>query len=556
MNTEPGGFALKEPSFGYSTVSKFQANKNEKRFLGYVKLSGSTKMPVVIDLAPGKDAGSSSDMRAVVRMHLGGFDSDEFASFYFPAVRLDSSGRLDFSSSGSAQPSVSMNNTYLEDEQLRGQMILAGKGPGGRTYSGYFRAIGIPGDSARPEGSDTEDPLRQRILALDSGLRTIDELSGEYVGQCNGATNVLQVDFTRLSDGSGTVASPERNGMFGAGAISARLGPGDDRSCGIEGNDCDIRIFKTGTLEPFSGDLVLRSSSGNLECRYENNAVYCDSCMYSRSKKTEALAIQTVHKFQRSEEMFLDSGRMTSLVKDPSSLSGSFYGYLHHETTDRYQPVTLRVDYRADTRTYESIAALYFGDMAQNEFIVYPFDPVVAGGSEKRIILDGPGESYLVLNAIGDKSVSAVWYSKTVGRVGSVVFARNSMPPLMVDRSKLIASLQGTYSGPNWKVDLMVASNISESAADFSSLRIFGSAATLLEPSRRRLIQFGSYDFYSGAIAFMLDDGRIIHGSVSEGGVSLFWPGWPKRGQALDRRQELDFTRVSQPDRTIAARRK
>lgn len=551
--------------FAASDFAKQRSDYLGSRYYGFVKLSDSAKLPVVVDLTPDGQPGAVRSMRAVIRLHLGNFDSPEFVSFYFPQVTSaslnQSEGDLTFVTSTSGVSTLSVKDAYVAEDRLSAQLELATTVDGGRRpMLGFLQAIRLgtgPSDPIDRNRSEASVVAFNKILAIEPDLKTVEPISGEYIAQCNGSTSVLQLDFARFAQ-SKTYApfafSPFTfsEGMFGSGTITGRLGPAEQDNCSGDSQGCDVRIFKAGSFEPFAGELLLRSTDGDLKCQVDQNGIYCGSCKFARRSGSATLAVK---EFSRSDDMVIEPGSALNLESDPASLAGSFYGYLHHENSDLYQPVSLRLDYVVDAMAYSSVAALYFGNTDQNEFVVYQFDPVGIRQLANHVVLDGPGESYLVLTSAGEKAVAGIWYSKTRGRIGTVSMARNSMPPLMVDQSKLVGSLKGSYSSANWKVDLFVASNVSETPADYSALRIFGAATEVIDPSRQRLIRQGTFDFYTGTVAFKLDDGRVIHGSVHDGKLSLYWPVWPKFGEGVTPREQLSFTRTSKPDQTIAARK-
>ncbi len=519
------------------------------KYLGYLRISDVSKMPIVMDVAPGISDQGHIQMRAVLSLHLGGFGSTEFASFYFPKVEEGSDGKINFGSVQEASPDLRIENARMFDGRFSALVFYPPASVGGQPRSASLEAM-LYGDG---EGS------MDAILTLGGSAPPLAPLSGQYSAMCDGHQTALQLEYSRWNrTSSETVA-----GFLPDGVLTGRLGVADLASCNGDSSKCAQRVFKAGAYDPFSGRLTLQSSGGDTLCVRSGSWITCDSCTFARDISSEADAkrdlqkesIKTIKSHRRAEETIFDVGAPLDLNVLPTALAGSFYGYLHHEATNVYQPVSLSLTYAPDAGTYGAVSALYFGPVSNNEFIAYRFDALAKTKISGRVVLDGPGEAFMVLTSSGSKGLAGIWYSKTHGRIGTVSFAKGSMPPLMVEEKLLMAGLSGKYSGTYWQFDLRVAANVSENPREFYPLRMFGSAHEKGDSQRRRLIQDGTFDFYNGNVALRLDDGRTIIGRISAGGAELFWPPWPRLGPVLGGQIMQTFTRFDPSDRTIAARK-
>jgi len=519
------------------------------KYLGYLHISDDSKMPVSMDLVPGSSASGQTEMRGMLRFHLGGFGSAEFASFYFPKIVEGFDGRINFGSAKDSSPDFRVENARLVDGRFFASLYFPSTTSGEMPKSGFVEAILFGDGEGRMED----------VLSLGGSAPALGNLSGQYAAVCEGRETVLQLEYSRWNYFSGEVAA----GFRPDGVLTGRLGVTDLATCKLGSANCSQRVFRAGAYDPFTGKLLLQSSAGDTLCHRNATAITCDACTFSRVNPprpesvaaigNESTKVAKLHR--RAEETIFDTGASVDLDLDAAAMAGSLYGYLHHEATNLYQPISLNLTYKPESGSYSAVSALYFGVPGNNEFIAYRFDQFPKSEFAGRMVLDGPGEAFFVITAFGSNGLSGVWYSKTHGRIGTVSFAKNSMPPLMVDEKLLMHGLSGKYSGAYWQFELKVAANVSENSREFYPLRMFGSAREKGVSQKRRLIQDGSYDFYSGSVALRLDDGRTVVGRIKDGSAELFWPPWPRLGPVIEAQEFQVFNRIDQSDRTIAARK-
>ena len=538
----PASAQIESVAPGHSIFPPF--NGSFGRYLGFLQISDDAKMSVVMDLAPSMPRLGQVQMRAVLRFHLGDFESTEFASFYFPEVGEGFDGKVHFGESEESAPKIRIENALLSDGKFSARVVYPPIRDGVPARSGFIEA--------RLSNGATNE-----IRAIGGKTPAIGLLSGQYAAICDGQQSTLQLEYSRWNQ----LSADPVVGFLSDGVLTGRIGVTALSACKLDSLNCFQRVFKGGSFDPFTGQLLLQSSSGDSNCHVSGASIHCDACSFARSQVQLEIqaAIPSANReakaYSRNEDTIFEVGPPVDLESEPAALAGSFYGYLHHEATNAYQAVSLNLAYTPESGNYSAVSAVYFGPAANNEFIAYRFDPVSKDLLSNRVVLDGPGESFLILTASGSKGLGGVWYSKTHGRVGTVSFARDSMPPLMVDESFLVTGLSGRYSGETWQFELKVAANVSENPREFYPLRIFGSAREVADSQKRRLIQDGTFDFYTGMVALRLDDGRTIVGRVQGSGMKLFWPPWPRLGPVPDAQSLQTFIRVDQADRTIAARK-
>ncbi|MEY4631188.1 MAG: hypothetical protein RIQ81_1308 [Pseudomonadota bacterium] len=516
------------------------------RFFGFVSLSDQSKMAVVLDLLPSATEGGAS---LVVRFLPGGFESPEVSSFYYPSVSISADGSLRVVTPsgvpGDDQGMVELSEASIGPQRLTAKVSFSTPHEGLRGYI-----------DARRQPSDAEDrkSFAAALRNIGGNAQALDGIAGQYEATCNGTATAIQLEFSRW----GRQGLSDDPGFLRDGLITGRMGIADVNACGVRPGDCAQTIFRSGSYDPFGGMLILKSGARNVQCQLNSGELTCDSCKLIRSggvvrSVTPVMSLLGMH--ERMAETVFDTGAALDLESNPAALEAGYYGYLHQEGTGYYQPVSLNLSFDRASGQYLPVSALYFGPVENNEFIAYRFDPVAKRAGKAGMVLSGQGEAFMLVTQVGSKGLNGIWYSKTHGRIGTVSLVRGNMPPLMADEKRLMPSLSGQYAGENWQFDLRVASNVSEDARDFYPLRMFGVARDLVDPSRRRLIQDGSFDFYTGQIALRLDDGRTIVGRMATTGFDLFWPAWTRTGVIGSGRELQAFKRSGHGDKTIAARK-
>ena len=178
-----------------------------------------------------------------------------------------------------------------------------------------------------------------------------------------------------------------------------------------------------------------------------------------------------------------------------------------------------------------SVASAYFGEGDSSELIAYRLGPIAWNG-QLPLVLDGSGEVFVVVEAWDDARMLGTWYSKTLGRIGSVELQPKVVPAL-TKGLRSMRKLSGSYQGGNWDLSIAATANLSEHSGDFYPLKINGWARDKADEARRRTIKDGAYDFYTGRLALRLDDGRMAIGRIDAEGLQVYWPAKPRLGASL-----------------------
>lgn len=432
---------------------------------------------------------------------------------------------------------------YAEPTEMKGRVFFRSTAVGGTLYLYYVSDE--PGDDPEPT-----PPLAPA-------------LAGQYEGTCNGERAVMQIETAR---GLSEEAPPLATGLYQY-KITGGLGIDNGRCSALSANRpawCIDHGYSSGTYDFVSGKLFL---SGNLEtdvCTRSGNDLSCRVRIVPRDVDARALTDATCNlhrEFAPLAPLRIESRRYTVAPgqgqRDPlpapnppysrdlvAAASGAFSGYLHHESNDLYQAVRLSVAATTSTPNphiendvFVSVASvLFFGQGASADYWSQQYDRqilnLVAG-----FTLDSPqSDSFLQITRWTAGYIEGVWYSHAFGRVGTFQVAKGGWPAISPG-AVMLPPISGDTSGPLERIavgreywDLSLAVPNQPRTVEKSYLLFQGNyrlyAANVGWPTRR--ITRGAYDFYSGAMGWLIDDGtgdaRLVTGIARAEGLSLFWP--------------------------------
>ncbi len=386
----------------------------------------------------------------------------------------------------------------------------------------------------------------------DSPEKLMPSLSGQYEGQCGRENAVLQIE-------SAKGLTPETP-LPTTGLHHYRITAG----IGLSGKLCTqrwclIRAYSEGSYDFFQGKLYLKGKRRNDECSREGEDLIClipidsdkpQKCTFRKVRDT------TQSKFKIYPREFSLSASEDQLkplppsgpndVKDlAATMGGTFFGYLHHEYLNRYQPIQLKVISSISTdnthnqnEVFVSVSSVqYFGRGIDAPLLTNAFDRR-ASSLVLGYLLDSE-ESDAILQVIDWKKgvITGVWYSRGFGRVGTFeVMKGPSLPPLD-SAAKTIATVSGNFQGPEdnspgrWKFKTLVpkqprgpmqGSLIYQ--VDYR-LVLIGGVSMGMHSSQ------GTYDLYTRSLSWTAEKGdgdepRLVTGFVEEPDrLKLFWPG-------------------------------
>jgi hypothetical protein len=539
------------------------------RYVGYVKLDDTgEKVALVANtfIVQPEDFTEFPKLNAIFTMFLGGYGAPEYVTETFEDIRYD------------------FNNGQLSLDEEANDLVVTGEV---NESPGTFISGQVWLRSAARSGTlclayETDEPGEENACQDEMGDRPsapefVPALRGRYEGQCGSEHAAIQITTGKGLSSEETGAPADRRGLHGYGLV-AQLAFDDPTVCGAASPPqpawCVSRTFTAGAYNFFSGRLMLDDARGTTSCNLAAGRLRCRLQLMTDPvdcdlQKTDVAAapyrsfsrsftVRTTAE-QRAELPPPSPPRHTELV---SALRGQFYGYVHNELTDRYQPMRLNViptvstvnPHNENELFVSTTVVTYFGRTLSPEFWPQPL--------AKRSFYLRPGftlespevDGFLQIEDWRTGYVRGVWYSHAFGRVGSVQLVKgDALPPLDVD-ARIVPSIDGAFQGPprgelSWSFATAIPTQ--PTGREQSTFVFEGSARLsggLVRPIR---MARGTYDVYTGALSWLSGEEtpRMVMGRVDdEGTMALLWPGASIWGARLSGYEFAPFLQVTGPD--------
>lgn len=506
------------------------------RYLGYIKHpSNGYKFPLTMDIFSTGGDEKIVTYRAVARVNMGKFSSHEYTSSQFKGMRY----RV---KEGAFDP---LTNEDPKGFLLDDMRLLKGKLTGiARTTQGFEGPFQMVRQLKMNEGDKNAKKIWPKIPVQTT-------LTGSYSGECGEELVQMQVEACRWG-GDG-----DENGLFSSYRIIGRVGRTDHVLCG-KGKVCTKENYLKADYNPFQGELALKAPRKSSQCLVKGKTLECDSCELKKSRRAinRALGVNkpyaTFPRQFRLPQLASKANTQFSNVSVPALIEGQYYGYLHHEGLDKYQLFAFNVkatedSYPKNPVDLETVATLYFGEGDSSEFVAFRFDTMKFPKDKKSIVLDGPGEGFFVMDEWRKETITGTWFSKARGRIGTVELQRD-LVPILDKKYTQMKEISGAFEGKYWVYELSASANISNNEQSVYPLRVFGWAKEKRPGSRRRQIDGGSYDYFTQALGFSLDDGRTVVGNNLGRGMHLFWPPKPRYGLTMGQHDGTEFKKISEEE--------
>ena len=555
----PTAFGLNFPSGSWVGRIKFDGQENKFA----VKLDTITYQPNDLDQSP------------VFQMHfrigLGGLTSPEYFSQYYESVIYN------FDTQYVTLDTPENDLVIMARVEKLGALTLLN----GHVFS---RSTAVSGTislkflSDEPEDGPTDAPARDLGAPdnrnfdgdpdLDTAL-TAGTLSGQYEGLCGHELVAIQIETAR---GLGEKPDPLFPGLS-AYTIMGRLGLNEPFVCALnevtlpegEKDWCTYRSYSSGTYNMANGLLTLDGPSTSQNCSLLDGNLICSVRLRPMSdtpitncalKKVPAPATGVFKPFSRQFSIPTTADQRAELpgIAPPAStelvtaLDGMFSGFLHHETSNLYQPMRMKVVATVSTVNPHNLNMVYISGAT-----ILHFDkpnapqPLIWSQRFERksfyvkngfILDDHNSDSFIQIDSWKKGLISGVLFSRQFGRVGTIQLVKAGMPALD-PRAKIVANPIGNFSGPSltgpihnfwW---LQTTPTVQSIADGSSTFRFHGEVGTNGGIILRMAIAQGSYDFFTQALGFTVMDGdsgqpRLFTGHVYQSFMSLFWPGAPR----------------------------
>ncbi len=531
-----------------------QAELKLGRYVGYVKLDdASERVALTVDtyIDQPDDRTQFPKLNAIFRLQLGGYGGSEYVTEIFEDIRYD------------------FSNGQLSLDEPNNDLVIAAevRAGGSTTVTGqvWVRSASVSGTiflkhlSDEPDDDDDDGDPGADVPFMAS-------LSGQYEGLCGAKRWAMQI-----STGKGlAVSGAADRGLHGYGVV-ARLAEGDSSIC--DGEWCVVRNFSGGSYNYFSGKLILDEPTGTSECALAAGRLTCrirflDETVSCDLRKTDVSTRPFVvsgrnYNVRTTPEQRLElpaplPPRSTALV---NALRGTFSGWLHNETLDRYQPFRLNVmstvssdnPHNENEVVITATGVQHFGRDTHAEGWPQQFDRRSFYLSTGFNLESPNSDGFLQVEEWRQGFIRGVWYSHAFGRVGTIQLVKGPLPPLD-PTAKVLAPITGTYQGPavgsssdvRWGFDTLLPTQ--PVGREESTLAFEGAMHLSGGLGVRVKIAQGSYDSYTGTLAWLTEERdrpRMVTGVVdADGRLMLLWPGAPIWGVPLPENRLIHYQRT------------
>ncbi len=452
---------------------------------------------VRLELIPLREPSGSISLQGILSIQFGGFDSGEYVSYHYHEIAFNFlSGALTFSQS---DQEVYVTSGVIKNDTFTGDL---------------YSSTGKVGSLAL----STKNSVFPK-----NGL--VEPVNGEYKGFCGKTPSSLQLFTYRSTDDNSRLGN-----AFGAYEVKGQIGKYDPNLC-LDKKEtyCTHSKIKSASYDYFTGGLVLNGFPFSYQCTVSGGKIDCGDCQFKRSsdemRKPQLLNNSITH------DPFANIGFKPETEVEKNNIKGKYIGYLFHDKLKKYQNVQIdfssfqRPTSAGSTLIVSAVAQLHFGK-SSSEVISYKFNPIEFPNPTQKpqFILARTEEdvdAVLRVTDIGGGIVKGTWYSVLYGRVGSFLAAKGGLGD--VDEKDLIPSVSSVYeeSGKNGERDFIMDIVVSKGRAPLGSdnpfypLNLKGWLWRKKGSVKKEDILEGSYDFYTGRIALLYGDDRIVSGELN-----------------------------------------
>lgn len=520
------------------------------KWVGYLKPEGTTEaIALTMDsflLKP--DSVKESERRVLVfKLSLGGYQSTEYETQTFENLDYD----FDLGSLTLDDPHNEMVISavvYSNPVQMEGTVYLRSAAMRGTLKLDFVT------DEPEDEPDDGK-PARPMLVP---------KLAGQYEGVCAGKKAVLQLETAKGLSSDSTTPTTGLHHYLITGVVGVENGLCPRVNPPSRPNWCVDHAFSSGSHDFYQGKLSLSGTLETEECTREGDEFSCrmrllpkedgplveETC---RFRKTQSSTTELTVYPRRFHVSATAEQKLPLPTEDPpaskalvDAAKGSFYGYLHHETMDRYEP--LRLDISATTSSvhphipsnvFASVSAvLGFGrQLTSAEYWAQQFNRRSLYLVPGYTLMSDESDTFLQVTEWKQGFISGIWFSRSFGRVGSFEVVKSAKLPDLSPSAKMVGGIAGRFLGPLGNedkdyMDLRVVVPKQPRFAEKSYLIFQGNYQLVAGgvPWPIKKIARGSYDIYTGAVGWNAEaasggEMTLVTG-YSDGpiGLKVFWP--------------------------------
>lgn len=435
-------------------------------------------------------------LRGILTLQFGGYDSGEYVSYLYEDVSYNIvTGILTFNQN---DQEVHLSGVRIKDGQLTGEM---------------HAAVGLVGPFTLSNSS-----------VIKPSAPLIEPLGGEYTGTCGKVRSTLQLMTFRSTKDTTRLGNP-----FGVYEAKGQIANYKPSYCSEKKSDlCTYTKIEAASYNFFVGDLVLSGYPFGINCAVQGGSLKCGDCTFKRV--SSEMAKPQLVAANSKEDPILEMRKQLKLVSS-APIKGQYVGYVFHEQLGMFQRIELDVatfDQPTNTGSnliFSAVANARFG-LSDNEVISYRFDPVEYPNPvlAPQFVLSRPAadvDPVLSIRSVRGGLIEGTWYSMIFGRVGSFLLTQNGDLPAL-PANQVFGSVASGYEeegGAGVIAKILVGKGNAPIGSDnpFDPLNFNGYVWRKSGTTQKEGISGGSYDFYSGKIAILFGDNKILNGYLIPG---------------------------------------
>jgi hypothetical protein len=432
-----------------------------------------------LNLIYSHDSNDLMVFNGILTLHFGGFEDHESVSYRFNSVGFNQvTNEIDFQESNQ---DLLLKTLTFEADMLE--------------LEAWTESSGRVGTFLLKKNA-TAEPTRDLMPPVE----------GEYGGTCEGEEQSLQLYTYRSSE-----PSQWGGNSFREFRVTGRSGRKNQSLCpNTSGLPCAMNVIDAGQFEFFDNHLILVGQQKSEYCSFNAKGIECDGCQLDRTSH------ETLFGSSLRPRRIRDSFAPQPLgIQASKEMEGTYKGYFHHQRHDTYQRGEIdivSISSQGDGWEISANARLRFGGALTSEKVTYRFRNQRFKSSDQTIQLasaNHEGRVRLRIESLDPNGIQGTWFSDQFGLVGRFYLKKNG--PIELSRFETIHSgLAGSFNSEDMTLAVAVHRNATESESPnpfgqngFSGSFYYKSGITARIP-----ITGGSYDFFTGKIAFETDDGE------------------------------------------------
>lgn len=530
--------------FGAFDESKLTFTRNpralkEGTYIGFIAMNNQeSKIPVVLDTILSDKQGGEDDVSiGILRLSFGGFRSHEYIPQKYGIFN---------------HKEFSLSPSFVHKGEKNGPDTVLSKGEiaeDGSFIRGEIKSVsgGPVQGEAKFHFDDSSPEMQAKVDGLFPSRSIIPEITGEYLGECDGQTRLLQLEAIKSYDGFEKILKD--NSPFSGYKIYGRFGRRSNPKLAgylMEDNVAFVVDIAFDDASYNFYDQQVKIPAIGKRCLLKEETMVCSSaCTLRRFKSKKHIASYLVSK-QSTRSQFKSPLRefnepRLSFPYDRNEIDGDYYGYVHLSDIDTYQRIYLNVDSgkvlegNNEGQAYVTVlgsVAVEPGPFEESAKVSFDYQPAfLPNRPMERFLIMGDRDPFLRIQHWSPNEIRGDWFSRSFGRVGQfhVQKSHGTVPELPVSHGKL-AGRYRLQSLVHYKFEDLILdpseSNIPP-AYPFNMAGVLFTSSFPTHPSMitdKTIAPFnkGQLDPFSGTLAIQFPNNVLFLGARNGGDFWVF----------------------------------